>query len=293
MSETPRIDADLVRRLIGSQFPEWADLPIEEVEPNGWDNRTFRLGAEMSVRLPSHERYAAQVDKEQTWLPRLRSSLPVPVPEPLGRGVPDGEYPWPWSVYRWLPGETAAVRGAITDLGDFATDLAGFVRALHRADALGGPRPGLHNFHRGGSLAVWDSETRAALAAVGDAVDPLALTSLWDAALASEWHREPVWVHGDLVTTNLLVRDGRLAAVIDFGCCGVGDPACDLPITWLLFRGESRALFRGALDLDRATWARARGWTLWKRLIALSEDPEDREARRVIEDLVAEHREEA
>lgn len=279
----------LVRKLVASHFPEWAELPIEPVEPNGWDNRTFRLGSEMSVRMPSHERYAVQVEKEQEWLPRLAPHLPLSIPTPLARGEPGHGYAWHWSVYRWLAGETAAA-GHVDDLVSFASDLAGFLRALRGIDAAGGPGPGRHNFYRGGSPSVYDTRTREAIDELGDQVDRGALTEVWEAALESEWDHDPVWLHGDLVDTNMLVRDGRLSAVIDFGCCGVGDPACDLTIAWLLFHDRSREVFREHVGLDAATWARGRGWTLWKRVVALAGNPADHHSKRVIEELVAEHR---
>ncbi|MCG8466589.1 MAG: aminoglycoside phosphotransferase family protein [Gemmatimonadetes bacterium] len=285
------IDVSLVRELVSAQFPEWAHLPIERVEPNGWDNRTFRLGSEMSVRLPSHERYAAQVEKEQAWLPRLGPLLPLAIPVPIACGRPGEGYPWSWSIYRWLPGETATV-GRVDDLDAFASELAGFLRALHRIDASDGPAAGLHNFFRGGSLKVWDSETREAIEASGTRIDRTAVTVVWETALETTWEDAPVWVHGDLVPTNLLVYEDGLSAVIDFGCSGVGDPACDLAIAWLFFSGRSRAAFRERLELDASTWARARGWTLWKRLVALANDPSDRESKRVIHELIAEHRSE-
>ena len=259
------IDVSLVRELVASQFPDWAHLPIERVEPNGWDNRTFRLGSEMSVRLPSHQRYAAQVEKEQEWLPRLEPLLPLPVPTPLARGVPGQGYPWHWSVYGWLDGDTASV-GQIDDLNAFGSDLARFLRALYQVDPSGGPAPGLHNFFRGGSLNVYDGETREAIEALEGQVDPDSVTEVWEAALEASWHGAPVWLHGDLAASNLLVRGGRLSAVIDFGCSAVGDPACDLVISWTFLSGTSREAFRSGLSMDGGTWARARGWALWKAI---------------------------
>lgn len=261
------IDAGLVRRLIAAQFPQWADLPVEKVEPGGWDNRTFRLGAAMSVRLPSAKRYAAQVEKEQAWLPRLAPQLPLPIPAPVAMGRPGEGYDWPWSVCRWIEGTPASDSDGL-DLTRLALDLAGFLSALQAADADGGPAAGAHSFHRGGDLRVYDAETRAAIAALGDRIDPAAAMAVWEAGLAAAWAGPPVWVHGDVAAGNLLVdRAGRLCAVIDFGCCAVGDPACDLAVAWTLFAGDSRAAFRAALPLDAGTWARGRAWCLWKALI--------------------------
>ncbi|MGO4665397.1 aminoglycoside phosphotransferase family protein [Bosea sp. 2RAB26] len=287
------IGAGLVRRLIAAQFPAWADLPIEPIEPGGWDNRTFRLGDQMSVRLPSAAAYAPQVEKEHRWLPKLTPHLPLPIPVPIALGAPAEAYPWPWSVYRWLDGEPAATN-PIADLTHLAHSLADFLVALQRIDATGGPAAGQHNFHRGGSLAVYDAETRSALSALGCRTDIAAAESVWAAALGSQWRGAPVWVHGDIALGNLLMRNGKLVAVIDFGSSGVGDPACDLTIAWTEFTGASRDMFRAALSLDDDTWARARGWALWKALITVAgHDRNQRDADKswqVIERVLADHR---
>jgi aminoglycoside phosphotransferase (APT) family kinase protein len=265
-SEPQLIDDSLVRRLVATQFPRWAELPVRPVARGGWDNRTFHLGEHMIVRLPSAAAYAAQVEKEHRWLPRLAPLLPLPIPAPLAMGEPAGGYPWKWSIYRWLHGDIAAPE-RIADLRDFATSLAQFLIALQRIDPTGGPSPGLHNFHRGGPLTTYDAETRHAIAALEGRINVYAATEVWEAALATTWHGSPMWIHGDVSAGNLLVQQGKLSAVIDFGQLGVGDPACDLSIAWTLFGGESREVFRATLSLDADTWARARGWTLWKALI--------------------------
>ena len=287
------IDVSLVRRLVATQFPRWADLPIRPVEFDGVDNRTFRLGEEMSVRLPSAERYALQVEKEHRWLPKLAPHLPLPIPVPLAKGAPGEGYPFPWSVYRWIEGETATA-GRLADMPGFAVALAGFLSALGRVDPAGGPPPGRHNFFRGGPLTVYDAETRRAIAALEGRIDTDAASAVWEAALGATWHGPPVWFHGDVASGNLLVEGGRLSAVIDFGTSGVGDPSCDLAIAWTLFEGESRDAFREALGPDEATWARGRGWTLWKALITLAEhvdtNPSEAErARRVLDRVHADH----
>ena len=287
------IDATLVSRLIAAQFPQWADLSVESVQTSGWDNRTFRLGETMSVRLPSAEGYVAQVEKEQRWLPRLKPLLPLPIPRPLALGRPAEGYPWPWSVYRWLEGENATLE-RIDNLPTFATALAWFLAALQGIDPAGGPQSGPHNFYRGGPLSVYDAETRNALVALKGKMDTGAATEVWDAALNATWHGSPVWVHGDVAAGNLLVTRGRLSAVIDFGCSGVGDPACDLAIAWTLLSGRSREAFRRALSVDRATWARGRGWALWKALITLAEPlnispSKEKEAQRVVADVLTDY----
>ena len=287
------IDTALVARLIGSQFPQWSGLPIYPAEPNGWDNRTFRLGPDLLVRLPSAEGYAAQVRKEQRWLPLLAPHVPLPIPVPVARGLPGAGYPWSWSVYRWLDGQPVSTAD-LSDLTELAVTLASFLVCLQQIDPTGGPRPGPHNFFRGGPLETYDSETRRAIAAAQDLIDSELARAVWENALAATWHGRPVWIHGDVAAGNLLVQAGRLAAVIDFGCSGVGDPACDLTIAWTLLSGESREAFRSALPLDAATWRRGRGWALWKALItyvgSLETDPAaEAMARRVIDDVLDEH----
>lgn len=295
MTPTERINIDLplVRGLLAAQFPQWADLPIRPVELQGHDNKTFRLGGDMSVRLPSAAWYAAQVEKEQSWLPRLAPHLPLPIPMPIAKGEPSADYPWQWSIYRWLDGEPTAKEG-IADPCLFATTLAQFIVALQAIDPAGGPPPGKHNFLRGASPAAYDAEARDAILALHGKIDTGAITEVWDASLKATWHGPPVWLHGDIAASNLLVEQGQLIAVIDFGCSAVGDPACDLVIAWTLFSGESRKAFRAAIPVDAATWARGRGWALWKALITLAEHIdadalEARNARTVIDEVLADH----
>ncbi|CCB86467.1 putative uncharacterized protein [Parachlamydia acanthamoebae UV-7] len=288
------IDTALVRRLIDSQFPQWKELSIDPVATSGWDNRTFHLGQNMSVRLPSAADYELQVEKEHQWLPKLAFGLPLPIPVPLAMGKPEYGYPWKWSIYRWLDGE-AASSAKITDLSEFAIDLADFLKALHRIDATNGPQPGLHSFFRGGSLSVYDNETRHSITSLTDKIDATMATEVWEAALSTSWKNPPVWIHGDISAGNLLVRDGKLSAVIDFGQLAIGDPACDLTINWTLFHGKSRDAFQKRLLLDKETWARARGWALWKALVVAAgfTDPNNSESKqcwRIIEEVISDHR---
>ncbi|NUT48161.1 MAG: aminoglycoside phosphotransferase family protein [Saccharothrix sp.] len=281
------IDAGLVGRLVASQFPQWADLPVTPVEVDGWDNRTYRLGDAMTARLPTAEGYAPAVAKEHRWLPVLAPLLPVPVPVPLALGEPGEGYPFHWSVRRWLDGRTASV-DRVDDLVGFAVSIADFIHALHRVDASDGPAAGAHSFYRGASPGHYDDGTRRALAELAGRVDVGRATAVWEDALrAPAWSGPPVWFHGDIASGNLLVDGGKLVAVIDFGTSGVGDPACDLVIAWTMFSGASREAFREAVALDDATWARARGWALWKALITFTGS--DREqSRRVVRDVLDE-----
>jgi aminoglycoside phosphotransferase (APT) family kinase protein len=265
------IDIALVQRLLAEQFPHWVDLPITPATPQGHDNRTFRLGSELSVRLPSAVGYTPQIAKEHRWLPFLAPQLPLPIPAPIALGRPGVGFPWNWSVYRWLDGEAASLE-RIGDLTQFATSLAQFLAALQRIDASAGPPPGVHSAFRGGPLTTYDAETRHCIAALGDAIDGEAAMAMWEEAFAAHWEGPPVWFHGDMAVSNLLVRDDRLSAIIDFGCAGVGDPACDTVIAWTLFRGESRATFQRELPVDPATWARGRGWALWKALLIMNRE---------------------
>lgn len=287
------IDAALVKRLIAAQFPQWSDVPVTPVEVDGWDNRTYRLGDDMTARLPTAAGYVPAVAKENRWLPRLAPQLPVAVPPVLGLGVPGEGYPFPWSVRGWLPGGTARPE-RIADMPRFAVEVAEFLLALQRCDTGGGPVAGEHSFYRGTPPAHYDEETRRCLAALKGQVDTDRAAAVWDAALAADRHGEPVWFHGDIASGNLLVADGRLTAVIDFGTSGVGDPACDLVIAWGMFHGDSRAAFRRTVGQDDGTWARARGWALWKALLVLSQtiDTDEELAalnRHVIAEVLADH----
>ncbi len=262
-------DASLVQRLLAAQFPRWAGLPIEPVASAGTDNAIYRLGDDMAVRMPRIHRVTGQVEKEHRWLPRFAPHLPLAIPVPLAKGTPGEGYPWHWSVYRWLEGENATTE-RIADPRHAATELAGFIAALQRIDPTGGPVPGPHNFFRGVPLSMRDVQTRAAIATLHGTLNIDAVTAAWDAALQSPaWGGPPVWIHGDLQSGNLLAVQGRLSAVIDFGGLGVGDPACDLIVAWNLLSASTREVFRAALPVDDATWARGRGWALSVGLIAL------------------------
>jgi aminoglycoside phosphotransferase (APT) family kinase protein len=287
------VGARLVRRLLAAQFPQWADLPLEQVDHAGTDNAIYRLGEDMSVRLPRIHWATGQAEKEQRWLPRLAPHLPLAVPIPLAIGMPGEGYPWRWSVSPWLEGEEAT-GDRIADLRQAATDLARFLAALQRIDPTGGPLAADHNL-RGAPLAMRDSATREAIAALDGVIDTGAATTAWEAALqAPQWDRASVWFHGDVLAGNLLVDRGRLSAVIDFGGLGVGDPACDLMSAWSLFSGDSRDVFRSATAVDDATWARARGCALSQALLALPYYLETNpvivaRSRHAIEEILADH----
>jgi aminoglycoside phosphotransferase (APT) family kinase protein len=253
------IDEALVHGLLAEQFPEWADWPLSRIEPEGTDNAIFRLGDELSVRLPRRQGSVEPGGKELDWLPKLAPLLPLEIPAPVAQGRPSGEYPWFWDVHTWVEGETTPVEEI--DAIQAARDLAAFVAALQRVDPVGAP-PG-----RGIPLAERDEEMRYWLARfdgdIGVAVE-------WERALeVPPWDGPPVWHHGDLDVRNWLVRNGRITGVIDWGCAGVGDPACDVMVAWKLHSRAARDAFWKALSPDDATWERARGWAVSQAVGAL------------------------
>jgi aminoglycoside phosphotransferase (APT) family kinase protein len=259
-------DGLLVRRLLAKQFPQWADLTITPVRSAGTDNAIYRLGDDMAVRLPRIASAAAHVDTEHRWLPRLAPLLPIAIPIPLGRGVPDERSPYPWSVYRWIDGENV-VDATTIDLCDAAARLGRFVEALRRFGATGGPPS-----FRGGPISAHDDDVRATIhdLSADGLVDMDVASAAWERTLAARaWQAAPVWVHADLHPANLLARHGRLAAVIDFGGLGVGDPACDLLPAWTVLTAQTREEFRAWAAVDDATWTRGRGWGLYLGLGAV------------------------
>jgi aminoglycoside phosphotransferase (APT) family kinase protein len=288
------VDVPLVQRLVAAQFPQWAGLPIRPVDNDGWDNWTFHLGDRMKVRLPSAMGYSEQAEKEAYWLPRLAPKLPLPVPVPVGIGAPTKDYPCVWSIYGWLEGEPVTREG-LDDPVQFGWDLAGFVTALQRIDATGGPPPGQHNFFRGGDvMSVYGEEARRCVDVIAEIIDAPMAHEVLDRAQAAAITAPPVWIHGDIAVGNLLVREGRLGAVIDFGGCAVGDPACDLVITWVFLESAGRESFRLSVGGDDALWARARGWALWKAALLLTNgqvvNPNENSPQAVIEAVISEHR---
>lgn len=257
---------------------------MRPVELDGWDNRTFRVGETLSARLPSAAEYVPQVRKEVTWLPFLASALSLPIPEIVALGAPGEDYPFEWTMRRWIVGTPAVTVGGL-DLRAFARDLAAFLVELQSIDPSAGPPPGAHSAGRGSGLDQWDAETRAAIDALRGDVDGVAAVAEWEAALAAPFFGPDAWFHGDVAASNLLVADGRLSAVIDFGCAGVGDPACDLAIAWTFLDESSREVLRHGLGADDALWARGRGWALWKALITFDDPPRARDAARALSAL--------
>jgi aminoglycoside phosphotransferase (APT) family kinase protein len=259
------VDEELVRRLVATQMPDLADLPLTLVGPWGTDNAVWRLGDDLVVRLPRIRWATGQIEDEATWLPRLAPYLPVAVPEPVAVGEPGHGYPYPWAVHRWLPGEAATLE-RIDDPVTFALDLAEVVRALRAMPTDGAPAAR----GRARPLAEYDSSTRRAIAGAGHLIDATAAAAVWEEALAAPVHDGPaVWVQGDL-EGNCLVRDGRLSGIVDWGSACAGDPAVDVQVVWSpLFTEASRRAFLDALDVDDATLARSRGAAVHQACAAL------------------------
>ena len=248
----------------------------------------------MSLRFPNGSRYAAHIPIELDWLPRLATKLPIEVPQPLALGEPTGGYPWPWLVNRWIHG-TSAARGITFDPTELALDLGNFLTCLHAIDADGAPQPCADNFFRGGDLSVYAEEAFGCMRRVLQAGARRKAQTLFQESLDSVYSGNPVWVHGDMAAGNLIVREGRLCGVIDFGQLAAGDPACDLTIAWTLLRGEAREVFKNSLVFDEDTWRRARGWALWKALIEMEQfrqaDPSrGQRAANIMDCLLAERR---
>lgn len=253
-----------VAALVAEQCPAWAGLPVVAVaeEFEGTDHVLFRLGEELVARMPKMAYAADQAVSDARWLPALAEALPVRLPVPVYVGTPGAGFPWPWSVVGWINGVTPPRLGS--DDVPLALELAAVARALHGVDAGEGPAkpPG----SRGSSLAhvaEGVSQAVARLAGADDGFDPDDALRAWELCLtAPEWRGPPVWIHGDLQPGNLVVRDGRLVGVIDWGALGLGDPAPDLAAAWWTFTGAARSAYRTALPYDDATWLRACGWAL-------------------------------
>jgi len=264
------VNTDLVRRLLAEQHPDIARLPLE-VMANGWDNVMFRLGADLIVRVPRRQLGVRCLVNEQRWLPEIAGRLPLPVPAPVRIGRPSSEYPWPWSIVPFEPGQVAAVTPP-ADLADAATSLGGFLRALHVPGPLRPPAgDGPDNPVRGVPLNARAETVAANMDLLGDGIDRKRVKEIWDAARAvPHWDGQPLWIHGDLHPANILVHGGRISAVIDFGDITTGDPANDLSVAWMLFGdpGHREVFWQayGPAATDHMK-LRARGWALALALV--------------------------
>jgi aminoglycoside phosphotransferase (APT) family kinase protein len=299
------LSPDLARKLIAEQFPEFSDLHITNVEKQGHDNRTYRLGEHMLIRMPTAADYALKVPKEQELLPQLAKCLSVSIPAPIKMGKPSADYPYPFSIYQWLPGKSINLL-TLTDQNkeQLAFELAKFLKELQAINDVEGPEPGQHHWWRGDHVSVYDKGAREQIAELTEIIDASKALALWDQACATQWGKKPVWIHGDFAIGNILVSQRhceelrasawqdvaiqknddnsiasplarnddsthKLSAVIDFGGAAVGDPACDLVIAWTYLSGKARKIFISKMDMDTDTWLRARAWALWKATFEL------------------------
>ncbi|MBM4210979.1 MAG: aminoglycoside phosphotransferase family protein [Gammaproteobacteria bacterium] len=283
---------DLARKLIAEQFPEYARLPIVDVEKQGHDNRTYRLGEQMLIRIPTAADYALKVPKEQELLPKLAKPLSVNIPAPIKMGKPSTDYPYPFSIYKWLSGKSINLL-TLTDQEkeQLASDLAKFLKELQAIIDIEGPEPGQHNWWRGDHVSVYDKGAREQIAELTEIIDAGQALSLWDKASATRWNKQPIWIHGDFAIGNILMDSGKLSAVIDFGGAAVGDPACDLVIAWTYLSGKAREIFISKMDMDEDTWLRARAWALWKATFELCQiedknSPEASLQKRIIDEVM-------
>lgn len=261
------VTAELVRDLIASQHPEFSGLAVRELA-NGWDNVLFRLGEDLLVRMPRRGLGASLVAREQRWLPALAPALPLAVPAPVRTGEPGPGYPWSWSIVPFAPGRIAAVDPPADPVAAART-LGSFLKALH----VPAPPDAPPNPSRGGPLAGRAGTDMVNLDALAGRVDRAAvLRTHRDGVTSSGWQHAPVWLHGDLHPANVIVSDGRVSAVIDFGDLTSGDPATDLAICWMMLPAAARAEFRAAYGhtRDEALWRRTRGWALAFALVYLA-----------------------
>lgn len=260
----------LAHKLIAEQFPEFSGLPITDVEKQGHDNRTYRLGKRMLIRMPTAENYALKVPKEHDLLPQLAKHLSLSIPDPIKMGKPSRDFPYLFSIYKWLPGKSINLL-MLTDKEKerLAFDLAKFLKELQAITDVEGPAPGQHNWWRGDHVSIYDKGAREQIAELADLIDVTRAFALWNQACATKWDKTPVWIHGDFSIGNILMEDGKLSSVIDFGGAAVGDPACDLVIAWTYLVGKAREIFISEMDIDQETWLRARAWALWKATFEL------------------------
>lgn len=288
------INIDLARKLIAEQFPEYNHLLIKSVEKQGHDNRTYRLGNELLIRMPTDKSYALKVPKEQEILPKLAPHLSIDIPVPIKMGIPSDDYPYPFSIYKWLEGNSInllILNESI--LQKLVFDLAKFLKELQNIRDLEGPTPGQHNWWRGDHLSVYAKGAREQITLLSAIIDADKAINLWERACRTRWNKPPVWIHGDFAIGNILLKDNKLSAIIDFGGMACGDPACDLGIAWTFLKGKTRDIFIKEIDLDGDTWLRARGWVLWKATFEFCQinnknSPEALLHKRIIEDVLCE-----
>lgn len=259
------INIELVSQLIQNQFPEYQHLPISAVSAQGHDNRTFRLGQEMLVRLPSAAVYAEKIPIEQKVLMLLSEKLTLSIPSSIHLGHPEDKFPYPFAIYSWIDGVSLNLESLNADQNiRLASDLADFLRELHEIKSDFILEPGQHNWWRGAHIQHYHNDAISQITRLQDDIEAEKALNLWQSAMQTKWLNPPVWVHGDLAVGNLVIKNKQLNAVIDFGGSAVGDPACDLVMAWTYFDDHARKIFMDKLVMDENSWLRAKAWALWK-----------------------------
>lgn len=288
IGEAMNIDVEIVEKLIQEQFPKWSSLFISPVKRSGHDNRTFHLADSMLIRMPSGPDYVAQIEKENKWLPILAKNISLPITKPIALGMPNRDYPYPWAINEYIPGETACNTN-VRSLESFAEEIAEFLKELQTIDTTNAPTAGEHNFYRGAHPSVYQEEVNESLRDLKEILPVKDIETIWEESINSVWKKEPVWIHGDIAPGNLLVDDGQLSGVIDFGIMGIGDPACDYAMGWTFFdKGSRTSLFK---YIDEDTQMRARAWALWKALITYRSENDEvsNNARDTINEIIEEY----
>ena len=288
------INVTFVNKLINMQFPEYNNLQIKSVKKQGWDNRTFRLGKEKLIRLPSGEYYSEKIKKENIFLPKLAPYLTTTISKPLKLGKPSAIYPFDFAIYEWIEGTSAnLLKFTNRELKIIAKDLTVFLNELHSINNLNGPSPGKHNGWGGAELNLFDRDTKIQIDKLSNIINKTKSLDLWEKAKSSKWNKKPKWIHGDFYFGNFLIQNNKLAGVIDFGGMAKGDPAKDLTIAWTFLKNESREIFKNKIIYDLNTWTRAKGWALWKATFELckTQDKNSEYAKsqiRIVTDLIDE-----
>jgi aminoglycoside phosphotransferase (APT) family kinase protein len=255
------------RRLLQDQFPKLAALDCVPLAA-GTDHRIYRIGPDLVLRLPKSQSTALQILKEHEWLGFLSGKVSLEIPFPVGLGQPTEYFPYPWSLYNFIKGQSGT-NLKLVDTSDNASALALFVKSLRSCDHSRGPKPGQHNFGRGGPLLDRDADTLRAIDGLADSSGRTRATGIWTAAVTSSSQNKAVsWLHGDLQPGNVILRNKALTGVIDFGGLGVGDPACDLLPCWTIFSEKTRRSFCDGLDVDDDSWIRGKGWALTTAIVA-------------------------
>ncbi len=278
--------AGVIRSLLKQQHPDLAELPLVEFA-NGWDNAILRLGDDLSVRLPRRKKAAILVEREQKVLPAFARRLPIAIPAPIRVGRPGCGYPWSWSINPWLPGRVAA-DSTLADPTREARRLGEFLAALHvEAPSDAPPNPYRGHFVGLNTEALLERVARLGCSLGRDVCERI--LARWHKLVAGveRWDSPPVWLHGDLHAANVLVDNGEISAVIDFGDVCAGDPATDLAVAWMLFDSANRAVFRDAVGVDNATWKRGEAWALHFAVIYLAQAADDPLITRIGRDLLA------